>query len=163
MKGYSLLIALVLFALSLTAPASAQEANIGDTRNQTTALTTKYSGKRGVMAMSCNDGIKLRTAKSILRKDFGEEFAKSVEAFTIIVYKDASAEEADLINKDIAQITNALLQIDLKDKIKKEETEAYGYVQLSPDKKFVNDIVVVFKKPAPMLIYIGGKFNADNM
>lgn len=113
--------------------------------------------------MACEDGFKLRAAKSILRRDFGQEFADNVEAFAILVYKDATAELADMINADIGLITNTLLNVDIKDRIKKEGAEAIGYVKLTDDKQFVTDIVVLFKKPAPMLIYVGGKFKADNM
>ena len=55
-----------------------------------------------------------------------------------------------------------MLQVDIEKHLKDKST-GIAYVLLSEDKKIVSDLIMVVESPSPMLIYIGGKFNAEKM
>ena len=152
-------IILLMGLLLLLSPVASAQTFV---RKQVTALTNKYQNEKKVMAMVCSDGFKLKTVKAMLRKDFGQEFADAIEAFAFLYYKEASPECVSNISTDISRITQNMLQVDIEKHLKDKST-GIAYVLLSEDKKIVSDLIMVVESPSPMLIYIGGKFNAEKM
>ena len=151
-------VAILALFLSLScSPASAQNGS-NTVRKQVFALTSKYANEKGVLAMSCEEGVKLQTVKMMLRKEFGSEFANATKAFAIVIYKDAPTATTNKIVSDVANITNTLQEIDIKDKMKKGEV-ARGYIRLSRDKSKITDLIIVVQSPSPKLIYICGDFD----
>ena len=149
---------LALFLSLFCLPVSAQSSDSNAVRKQVFALVSKYANEKGVLAMSCEDGIKLQTVKMMLRKEFGSEFANATKAFAIVIYKDAPTATTNKIVSDIGTITDALQEIDIKDKMKKGEV-ARGYIRLSGDKSKITNLIIVVQSPSPKLIYICGDFD----
>ena len=149
-------ITLSLFVLFCTS-VSAQ-----NVRNRVESLSAKYKDEKGVMCMTCDDGVQLKAVRAILRKEFGEEFANGVEAFTIIFYKDAVAENSNKIVGEIGEITQTLQEVDITNKLK-ANTKASGYIRLSEDKQSITDLIIVVDAPSPKLIYLGGKFKTEKI
>ena len=130
-------------------------------RNQVAALTAKYRDEKKVMAMECNDGLKLKTVKVMLRASLGEEFTKCIEAVTIIFYDGASAECVSNISADIARITQNLEKDDLGNHLK-DGTKGACYAKPTEDGKGVSDIVIIMEEPNRAFVYINGNFQAPN-
>lgn len=153
-------VAILALFLSLScSPASAQSGS-NTVRKQVFALTSKYANEKGVLAMSCEEGVKLQTVKMMLRKEFGSDFANAIKAFAIAIYKDAPTDTRNKIVGEIAGITDSLQEIDIKDKMKKGEV-ARGYIRQSGDKSKITDLLIVVQAPSPKLIYICGEFDTE--
>lgn len=139
---------------------SAQNSTSDGVRKQVFNVASKYENAKGVLAMTCEDGVKMQTVKMILRKQFNSEFANSVKAFAIVIYKDAPSETINQIVGDVGQIITPLQEIDIKDKMKNGEV-ARGYIRLSEDKTKITDLIIVVQAPSPKLIYICGEFDIE--
>lgn len=155
MKRFGVVISLLLL---FCASVSAQ-----NMQNQIAAIVAKYKDTKGVMSMACNDGVKLNIVKSMLRKEFGEEFANGIKTFAIIYYKGAQRENATRIVGDVKLLTQSLQKINIDNKFKKPNTKASGYILLSKDRQSITDLIVVIDAPSPTVIYIGGKFKAEKI
>lgn len=150
---------LALFWSLFCSPVMAQNNGSTTVCKQVSSLIAKHKNNKGVMSWSCDGGIGLQSVRLMLRKEFDRNFTDAITNFAIIIYKDASTDNATKIVGDIARITSALQEIDIRDKMKKGE-EAHGYVRLTENGKTITDLLIVVEAPSPKLIYIGGEFDA---
>lgn len=142
--------------------ALAQDSDSPTIYQQITVLANNYKAEKSVKSMVCDGGVMLKTVKMMLRKDFGKEFIDNINAFAIIVYKDAKKEVADRILREIEAIASPLQQINIDDKVR-AGAKARGFVQLTDDKTKLTDLLIISETPAPKLIYFKGSFAPENI
>jgi hypothetical protein len=152
----------VLMLLFVCPFISAQPTDNTSIYNQVSALSTKYKGEKGVKSFAANDGFKLQTVRTILRKEFGKEFVDNIREFVIVFYKEVKGDVAERIAADIEQIVAPLQNIEINNQLK-PEARGRGYIRLSEDKNRLTDLLVVMEAPSPRLIYFGGEFNAGDV
>ena len=148
--------------LSLYHTVSAQNESFNSVYKQVASIAEKYRNEKGIKSFVASNGVKLQTIKIMLRKEFGKEFVDNIKTFAIILYKDAHSEVVERIVADIEQVVTPLQIVNIENQLK-PGAKGRGYVRLSDDEQWLNDLLIVMETPSPKLIYFGGTFEADNI